>query len=144
MSNRHDILTALVDNLKSINGASPYIARIHPNNVTSKLVFWDEINDWPYVVVSLDSESREYLPAGFKWGYLNIKIMVYTNSNNSPVELEDILQDVETVLDSNLNMEYGLNGRRVQDIQLLNITTDGGLLYPHGVGEIIVQIRYSL
>jgi hypothetical protein len=73
---RSAIVNAIITELKKIDGSGDYSVDL-ANNVTNKLVFWDEVNDFPYVSVVAGSENREYLPGGFKWGYLGITIRIY-------------------------------------------------------------------
>lgn len=142
MSQRSKIVNALVAKLKLINGATPYKSNLYGKNVISKLKFWDEVNDFPYVCVVAGSETREYLPGGFKWGYLNIALKLYVYGENSHELLENIISDVETIIDANETLVYD-NGATTE-ILINSIVTDEGLLAPYGVGEVNLTVRYQV
>ena len=144
MSARSSITSALVDTLKLIDGSGTYQTNVF-NNVQNKLIFWDELNDFPHICVVPGSESREYLPGDFKWGYLNVSLKLYTKGENPLEELEKLLEDVENVVDSNRVLTYDVaTNARTTEILITSIVTDEGLLAPYGVGEINLQVRYQV
>lgn len=139
---RSAIVNAIITELKKIDGSGSYVVDL-ANNVTNKLVFWDEVNDFPYISVVAGSETREYLPGGFKWGYLGITIRIYVYGEEPLDELEKVLYDVETQLDKDHTLTYDTD-KSTEQISLLSISTDEGLLAPYGVGEITLEIRYQV
>lgn len=142
MSARSSIIKALEEKLKAIDGTGSYLTNLS-GNVYTKLKFWDEINDFPSVYIVAGSESREYLPGGFKWGFLNVSLKVYVK-NETPIQsLEELLQDIETVLDGSTQLQYSTN-KETTDILISSIVTDEGLLAPYGVGEVTIVIRYQI
>ena len=144
MSARASITSALVDALKLIDGSGTYQTNVF-NNVHNKLVFWDELNDFPHICVVPGSESREYLPSNFKWGYLNVSLKLYTKGENPLEELEKLLEDVENVVDNNREIIYDVaTNSRTTEILITSIVTDEGLLAPYGVGEVNLQVRYQV
>jgi hypothetical protein len=144
MSARASITNALVDVLKDIDGTGVYQTNIF-GNVENKLRFWDELNDFPHICVVPGSESREYLPSDFKWGFLNISLKLYTKGEEPLVELEKLLEDVENAVDSNRALIYDVaTNSRTTEILISSIVTDEGLLAPYGVGEINLQVRYQV
>lgn len=144
MSARASITSALVEALKGIDGSSNFQSNVF-NNVKNKLIFWDEVNDFPFICVVPGSESREYLPGDFKWGYLNISLKLYTKGETPLEDLEKLLDDVENIVDSNRVLLYdATNNRRTTEILVSSIVTDEGLLAPYGVGEINLQVRYQV
>jgi len=112
-------------------------------NVTDKLVFWDEIVDFPYVGITAGNETREYLPASFKWGYLTLTIRMYVQEDNPVEALENMLYEVEKKIEEHSDLEYE-SGIRLADLRIISITTDEGLLAPIGVGEIQLQAQYEI
>lgn len=140
-THRSSIIKSLAESFKGIDGTSKYNSNLY-RNVEPKLKFWDEVNDYPYVCVTAGPESREYLPAAFTWGLLEASIKIYVKSDTANEDLENILQDVESVLDDSTTRIY--EGGRMEEIRILNISTDEGLLHPHGVGEVIIEIRYQV
>ena len=108
------------------------------------LKFWDEVQDFPFVSVTCANEQREYLPGGFEWGYCAVMIRLYVKSDDSPLDdTEVILEKIEAILRSNLVIEFD-TGRCSVDIRINSIDTDGGLLAPHGVGEISAIVQYEV
>lgn len=144
MSARSSITNALVEKLKTIDGSEAFQSNTF-TNVTNRLKFWDEVNDFPYICVVPGSETREYLPSDFKWGYLGISLKVYVKGDEPVQLLEDLLEDIEQVVDANRVLSYGETyAERTTEILITSIVTDEGLLAPYGVGEVNLQVRYQV
>lgn len=144
MSRRTSIVKALAEKFKDINATGPYKSNIF-GNAYPYLRFWDEISDFPAIYVVAGSESRDYLPGEFKWGFLNVSLKIYVKGEEPQLLLEDLLEDVEYVVDSNRNIAYdSAPGYEITEILISSITTDEGLLTPYGVGEINLQVRYQI
>jgi hypothetical protein len=140
---RTQIVEAIVQLLKdNLDGTSPFISNVF-ENVKPRQVFWDEINDYPAICVYSGGEVREYLPGNFKWAFLTVNIRIYVNDEDAKERLEEIFDDIETVLDSNNTLT--LQGNDLcTDIRLLSLADDEGVLNPLGVGEITLEIRYGI
>lgn len=140
---RKQIVDGLVDLFTdNFDGTTPYITNLF-SNVKSKQVFWDEINDYPTVCVYAGPETREYLPGGFKWGFLTIDIRIYVKDENSKDRIEEIFEDMESIIDDNNTLTVSGNDL-CTDIRILSLTDDQGLLSPLGVGEITLEVRYEV
>lgn len=143
MSRRTSILKALVDKLKSIDGVQ-YKSNVF-NNAYPILVFWDSCNDFPAIYGSTGSEQREYLPSNFTWAYLGISLKLYCKGEDSQDQLEQLLEDVESVIDANRVIVYDpIKNYETTEILVASITTDEGLLAPYSVGELNLQVKYQL
>lgn len=144
MSRRRSIVVALSEKFKEIDGTGTYKTDISSNSFPF-LRFWDECHNFPSLYIVTGSESREYLPGGFAWGFLNASIKVYCKGEDSQQELEDLLEDIETILDAtNGVIVYDTtNLYETSEISITSITTDEGLLTPYAVGEINILIRYQ-
>lgn len=144
MSRRTSIIKALAEKFKQIDGTEPYRTNLY-GNAYSKLKFWDEVQDFPSVYMSPGTEIREYHPADFTWAFLNVSVKVYCRGDDSQQELETLLEDLETCIDSNRVLVYDTE-RNLETTEILiqSITTDEGLLAPYAVGEINLQVRYQL
>ena len=143
MSKRTSILKALAEKLKTIDGTQ-YTSNLH-NNAFAKLKFWDELSDFPAVYMSPGSEQREYLPSAFTWAYLGVSLKIYCKGEDSQEQLEQLLEDVESVIDANRVLVYDtVNNYETTEILVSSITTDEGLLAPYAVGEINLMVRYAL
>jgi hypothetical protein len=145
MTKRTQITKALVEKLKLIDGTAPYTTNVY-NNAYAKLKFWDEIQDFPSIYATPGSETREYMPGDFAWGFLNIAIKAYVRSeDNTQEQLEQLLEDIEQCVDSNRVLIYDTEQNlETTEILVQSITTDEGLLVPYGVGEINLQVRYPI
>ena len=140
---RSAILNALADKFKEIDGSGSYKARLD-DNVETRMKFWDEIEQYPAVHMAAGTETREYYGGGQKWRFLTITIRAYVNAEDPIEELEELLEDLETVIDSSNNLTYKQLGTDAGIIQLtvISIDTDEGVLAPLGIGELIIEARY--
>ena len=145
MTKRTSIVTALAEKFKVIDGNAPYNSDLFGNSYP-KLKFWDEVQDFPSVYLVAGSETRQYHPSDFTWAFLNISVKVYVKDESYPQEeLENVLNDLETVIHNNRVLVYDTtNNLSTTEILIQSITTDEGLLAPYGVGEINLQVRYAL
>lgn len=143
MSARTQIVDALVDKLKEVDGTGAYNSVLQ--NVFGKMVFFDEINDYPTLCVVAGYETREYLPSDFQWGWLNISIKIYVEDENPQHILEHIIADIELLIAENQELIYAPeDARNTTEIQISSIQTDEGVLTPLGVGEINLIVRYQV
>lgn len=145
MSKRSSIVKALSSKIaEELDGNSPYKTNLY-NNSFPYLKFWDEVSNFPSIYITPGSETREYLPGDFVWGYLNLSIKLYCKGDNSQQELEDLLEDTEHCIDLNRVLVYdSAQNLSTTEIQITSITTDEGLLSPYAVGEINLQVRYEV
>jgi hypothetical protein len=141
MSARSKIAKALVEKFKAIDGSTSEVNLY--GNVTDKMKFWDEVNDYPFVCVVPSTERREYLPGGFKWGFLAINVKVYVKAEDSIGALESVVEEIEKVVDVNQDLFY-TNADHTEEISITSITTDEGLLAPLGIGDIQLIVRYHV
>lgn len=143
-SRRLNIVNALVDKLKTINGSGQFLTDVN-ENVHPRLKFWDEVEEFPALHLNAGSETREYQGGGYKDRYLSITIRCYVNEEDAQAALNALMEDVETVLEESSNLEYRDAQNRtfnVQQISIVSIDTDEGVLEPLGVGEITIEVRY--
>ena len=141
---RLGIINALVEKLKAIDGNGEFNTNVY-GNVSPRLKFWDEVNQFPAIHLNAGSESRVYQAGGFKDRFLSVSIRVYVEAEDAVEALEELLEDIETVIEANSSLEYkdrrGLNNSTHQ-ITIVSIDTDEGVLEPLGVGEILLEVRY--
>lgn len=144
VSQRASILNALAEKFNQIDGTGDYLTDI-ANNAHPKLLFWDEITEYPAVHMAIGPERREYQGGGYKDRFLSVTVRCYVKEEDSLMALERLLQDLETVIEQNGRLAYqdAQGGvQSTQDILILSIDTDEGVLAPLGVGEILLQVRY--
>lgn len=138
------IVEALAEKLKLIDGQAPYRINLW-QNVSPRLKFWDEVETFPAVHLNAGSETRDYQGAGYKDRYLTVTIRCYVNEEDAVVALESLLEDVETVLEENSRLAYtdkDGSTQYTQQITIINIDTDEGVLEPLGVAEMNIEVRY--
>lgn len=143
-SRRTSIVQALVDKLKLINGEGYFLSNVY-ENVSPRLKFWDEVEDFPAIHLNAGSETRDYQGGGYKDRFLNITIRCYVNEEDAVLALDRLLEDVEMVLEDNSRLDYvDMRGlpQSTQQITVISIDTDEGVLEPLGVGEILIEVRY--
>jgi hypothetical protein len=142
---RRKIVDALVDKMKLINGQHPYNSNVF-NNVKGKMLFLDEIEEYPKVCVIAGDEVREYQTAGFKWRFLTVNIRAYVrNEEDAQEELATLFEDIEKIIDESDALVYDTsiipNGTTTS-MTIDSITTDEGAIAPLGIGEMSVTVRY--
>ena len=141
---RQSIINGLVEKIKEINGTGSFLTDLE-ENVHPRLKFWDEVEEFPAIHMNAGSESREYQGGGYKDRFLSVTIRCYVNEEDAVDALDKLLEDVETVLETNSRLEYyDRNGatQYTHQITILSIDTDEGVLEPYGVGEILIEVRY--
>jgi len=142
---RRKIVDALVDKIKLINGQHPYNSNVF-NNVKGKMLFLDEIEEYPKICVIAGDEVREYQTAGFKWRFLSLTIRAYVrNEEDAQEELATLFEDIEKIIDENDALVYDTsivpNGKTTS-MTVESIGTDEGVIAPLGIGEMSVTVRY--
>ena len=143
-SRRSNILNAIVDKLKTIDGSGAMLTDV-ANNVHPYLKFWDEVEEFPAIHLNAGSETRQYQAGGYKDRFLSITIRCYVNEEDAQAALNLLMEDVETVIEENSSLQYSdaqNNLFKTQQITVMSIDTDEGVLEPLGVGEMLIEVRY--
>jgi len=141
---RLGIVQAIVDKLKNIDGSGLYLTALG-DNVSPRLKFWDEVEEFPAVHLNAGSETREYQAGGYKDRFLSVTLRCYVQDEDSVLALDELMEDVETLLEENSRLMYkDRNGatQYTQQITIVSIDTDEGVLEPLGVGEMLIEVRY--
>ena len=141
---RQGIVNALVTKLKQIDCSGAFHIDLG-EQVEPRLKFWDEVDEFPAIHLNAGLDTIEYLTAGVKNRYMNVTLRCYVNEDNAVDALDALLEDVETVLEDNSSVTYtdklGVS-QTIQQITIISIETDEGVLEPMGVGEITIEVRY--
>ena len=144
-SRRANILRALAEKLKDIDGSGAFLTDLQ-NNVHPRLKFWDEVVEFPAIHLNAGAETREYQAGGYKDRFLSVTIRCYVQDEEDATEaLNVLMEDIETVIEENSRLEYAdsqNNTFSTQQITIVSINTDEGVLEPLGVGEIDIEVRY--
>tara|TARA_B100000953_G_scaffold272049_1_gene243254 strand:- start:570 stop:1022 length:453 start_codon:yes stop_codon:yes gene_type:complete len=141
---RQGIVDAIVNKLRQIDGSGAFHTNIE-NNISPRLRFWDEVDEFPAVHINAGGETREYLTGGVKNRFLTITLRCYVNEEDAVNALDALLEDVETVLEDNAGMTYTDKlgaSQGIQQITVISIDTDEGVLEPMGVAEMVAEVRY--
>ena len=141
---RLGIVEALVNKLKDIDGSGTFRSDIN-QNVSPRLKFWDEVEEFPAIHLNAGSETREYQGGGYKDRFLSVTVRCYVQHEDAVLALDELLEDVETVLEDNSRLTYKDRNNAdqyTQQITIVSIDTDEGVLEPMGVGEMLVEVRY--
>ena len=142
---RNKIASAFADKLKEIDGNHPFKSNVF-DNVAARMVFLDEIEQYPKVCVIASDESREYQPGGFKWRFITLTIRAYVhNEEDAQEELALLLEDIERIIDENDALVYDdtVNpSETTTSLTIESIGTDEGVIQPLGIGEMVVEVRY--
>lgn len=143
-SRRQSIINALVTQLKTIDGSGSFLSNVF-NNVHPRLKFWDEVDEFPSIHLNAGSETREYQGGGYKDRFLSVTVRMYVQEEDAVDALDKLIEDVETVIEENSALSYtdkqGLT-QSTQQITIVSIDTDEGVLDPLGVGEMLLEVRY--
>lgn len=141
---RLGIVEALAAKLKEIDGQGAFLTDLD-DNVSPRLKFWDEVQQFPAVHLNAGSETREYQGGGYKDRFLTVTLRCYVQDEDSVRALDELLEDVETVLEDNSKLAYtdrrGVT-QHTHQITVISIDTDEGVLEPLGVGEMTIEVRY--
>lgn len=144
-SRRANILRALAEKLKDIDGSGAFLSDLQ-NNVHPRLKFWDEVVEFPAIHLNAGAETRQYQAGGYKDRFLAVTIRCYVQDEEDATEaLNVLMEDIETVIEENSRLEYAdsqNNTFSTQQITIVSINTDEGVLEPLGVGEIDIEVRY--
>ena len=143
-SRRANIVRALAEKLKIIDGAGAFLSDLQ-NNVHPFLKFWDEVDEFPAVHLNAGAETREYQGGGYKDRFLAVTLRCYVQEEDAQDALNILMEDIESVLEDNGQLEYfdrQNNSFKTQNITIISIDTDEGVLDPLGVGELLIEVRY--
>lgn len=138
-SRRFAIVEALAEKVKE-QSSIDLGGNVHP-----RMLFWDEVNEYPAVHMSAGTEFREYQGGGYKDRYLTVTVRCYVKDEEPTKALEQLIADLEFIVEENGRLAYLDPQGAVQtthDILIQSIDTDEGILAPLGVGEILLQVRY--
>ena len=144
---RTEITDFLVSQLKEIDGAVSgfnsgytYSQNLF-NNVSRRVKFLDEVNDFPALYVSAGTEIRDFNSKSLTVATLDVTIRAYVyGEDDSQSLIDNVTNDIEHVIYS-----IGDNSDKgILDITIDGITSDEGLATPYGLAEVELTIVYRL
>lgn len=144
---RTEISNFIVEQLKTINGEiSPFDASYTFgtnlfNNVYRELRYIDEVNDFPALYLSADTEIRNFHSENLTEATLGVIIRAYVyGEDNSQLLADTLVEDIEHVI-------YSIGDHPdmgILDITIENISADEGLSAPYGVSNVELSVVYRL
>ena len=141
---RQSILEAIAKKLKTIDGTGDFLTNVF-DNVSPRLLFWDEVTDFPAIHLNAGQETRQYQAGKYKDRFLQVTLRCYVNEEDAQNALSALLEDVETVLEAEDPLTYydknGVSQKTVQTT-IVSIDTDEGVMDPLGIGEIVLEVQY--
>lgn len=145
MNNRTLVVEQLVTHLKEIDAdvspwdsAYTFSTNLY-NNVFRGLKYLDEINDFPAIYISCNSETRRYQTSGLTEVSVRAALRCYIYSDDSRIDTLNLAKDVEHVIYNMINSPE----LRIMDIVIDEIVTDTGLLEPYGMVEVFLTISFE-
>ena len=136
---RTQIVEALVSDIHT------NVTRILSANVTRQMVFLNEVNDFPFVCMLVEPETRFHYGAGRKLATLTLALRGYV-FDGDPGENIDLAEDLGMDIDS-LVIEPFAEAHRDLDVDMCNcvtFATDEGLMAPYGVMDQTINIVYEV
>ena len=136
---RTQIVEALVSDIHG------NIARMLPTNVTRQMVFLNEVNDFPFVCMLVEPETRFHYGAGRKLATLAISLRGYVHDGDSG-EVLDLAEDLGMDIDS-LVIDTFAEAHRdlgVEFAAVESFRTDEGLMSPYGIADLTITITYEV
>ena len=136
---RTQIVEALVSDIHT------NIARMLPGNVTRQMVFLNEVNDFPFVCMLVEPETRFHYGAGRKLATLALSLRGYVFDGDSGENIdlaEDLGMDIDSlVIDTFAEAHRDLG---VEFAGTQSFRTDEGLMSPYGIADLTITITYEV
>ena len=93
-SRRANILRALAEKLKDIDGSGAFLSDLQ-NNVHPRLKFWDEVVEFPAIHLNAGAETRQYQAGGYKDRFLAVTIRCYVQDEEDATDAVSWFQDAD-------------------------------------------------
>lgn len=129
MSKRTIILSKLISHIAQ-----------HTSSVGSRgLKFLHEVNDFPAFYIYSGDESRYHEGAGHKYGIISSALRGYIQSD----KLDDV-EDYARSLEEALQIFPKTRRDLVEEVRVMSLRTDEGLMAPFGVIDLEIEILYDV
>lgn len=141
---RTGIVLALAELLKQIDGTGTFQSNLQ-GNIFTRLIFIDELPEFPAVCLTAGTEYRKYQGGGYKDRFVAITIRIFVEEEDAQLLLDKILEDIETILEENAQLSYydkQGNQCKMHQISLEQIDTDEGVLEPIGLADMSIVVQY--
>ena len=137
---RTQIVEALISDIHT------NIARMLPTNVTRQMVFLNEVNDFPFVCMLVEPETRFHYGAGHKLATLAISLRGYVFDGDSGGEVLDLAEDLGIDIETAAIEPFAEAHRDlgVEFAAVESFRTDEGLMSPYGIADLTITITYEV
>ena len=137
---RTQIIEALISDIHT------NIARMLPRNVTRQMVFLNEVNDFPFVCMLVEPETRFHYGAGHKLATLAISLRGYVFDGDSGGEVLDLAEDLGIDIETAAIEPFAEAHRDlgVEFAAVESFRTDEGLMSPYGIADLTITITYEV
>jgi len=130
---RKEIVEKLIDGLRDKN----IFVKIYKNIVP----LWTQIDRFPAVSVMYESEEKERDNLTNRKAYYVGNISVYVFNKQARNQYEDILSDlIEAVYEVVEDIRWQPMG--VVDMTVSSMKREGGVVHPHAIAKIDIEVRY--
>ena len=133
MARRTDIIDALKTHLETT--LTNDVAKVY-----KRYMYMDEINDFPAITFVARQEARLHRSSGRKLATLRVDLRVYIYDRDIS-DLDLITRKIETTLETFTQNHRSLE---VEEVQILSVDGDEGLMRPYQVGDITFLITYDV
>ena len=128
---RTQIIDALVSDIHT------NITRMLPGNVTRKMVFLNEVNDFPFVCMLVEPERKLATLA------LSLRGYVHDGDSGENIDLaEDLGMDIDSLVIDRFAEAHRNLGVEFAGAQ--SFRTDEGLMTPYGIADLTINITYEV
>lgn len=134
MSRRTNIIAALIDSLVD----QGVVLR---DNITRRLVFLHEVNDFPSICMTAGSESRFHYGANQRLAQLSVDLRGFIYDEDAVGNAEAYARSIEVAVDAYASSHYDIG---LREARVLSLRTDEGLFEPHGIIDMTIQITYEV
>ena len=110
-------------------------ASLQPIAAINKSPFITDVVNFPSITILRSETKRQHAGAASQLKTLSTKIRGYVWGENSVVLAETLARNVEFELQS-IDLEL------VDSIKVLSVMTDAGILAPHGMCELEIEVQW--
>ena len=138
MSRRSDILNEFTTHLRSAQYSDDPL----PTNGVQRGMKWlDQINDFPYICYHVDSSELVHIGANERFYNMEISLRGYVRGEDSQSLSDQLALDIEDAADS--FRDAATSTHSIVDSRIVEVSTDEGLMEPHGIVEMSLSISYQ-
>jgi len=103
--------------------------------------FLDQINNFPYICYHVDSSELVHIGANERFYNMEISLRGYVRGEDSQSLSDQLALDIEDAADS--FRDVATSTHSIVDSRIIQVSTDEGLMEPHGIVEMRLEISYQ-